>query len=215
MTRPTNLVGERFDRLLVTGTAEPFIRPNGKVRHRWKCRCDCGSDVEVRGEDLRSGNSRSCGCIQREKARDRFLTHGMTRSAVYRVWSQMKRRCLNPDDASFCKYGARGIMVCDRWQNSFEAFLDDMGPRPEGHSIERIDNNGNYEPSNCRWATTKEQVRNKRNNVWGELNGQRLILEDIARAHGVSSKGVSKVRLRKNVSVEDACKYVQAHQRAR
>lgn len=180
---------------------------------RWRCRCDCGNVRDVRAEDLKSGNSKSCGCIQREKARARFLTHGKSKTKLYSVWCQMKRRCINPNDGKFADYGARGITVCERWRESFEAFERDMGPRPKGFTLDRIDNDGNYEPNNCRWAKPATQSRNNRKNIWVEHEGRRMVAADFAAIMGVTSKSLYKVMSRDGLSPHDAVDYIKANRR--
>jgi hypothetical protein len=130
----------------------------------WLCQCECGNTVVVNGNALRRGNTRSCGCLQKDEASLRRRTHGMKGTPTYRSWVAMKNRCTNPRQDNYGRYGARGIAVCDRWlgEGGFDAFLYDMGERPEGTTLDRIDPDGNYEPANCRWATAEEQERNKR-----------------------------------------------------
>jgi hypothetical protein len=162
MQRRKELTGRRFGRLLVLRFAG--IR---KSRTRWFCRCDCGKDVVVRADNLLAGETRSCGCYHLDMLRWRSRTHGDTvgykLSKEYRVWMNMKGRCLYSKHTSYKNYGGRGVRVCKRWLNSFEDFLADVGraPGPE-YTIDRIDNDGNYEPGNVRWATWAQQTNNKR-----------------------------------------------------
>lgn len=158
MARPAkDYTGARFSRMLVIDRRGR--QPNGVAV--WLCRCDCGNEKEVTQSNLVSGNVRSCGCL----AKDTVVTHGMTASPEYRAWAHMKERCSNPRVHNYNRYGGRGIKVCDRWLNSFENFIADMGPRPSsGHSLEREEVDGDYEPGNCRWATAREQAFNRRTN---------------------------------------------------
>jgi hypothetical protein len=158
MSRPIDRTGQVFTRLTVIEKAG--YSPHDKVM--WRCLCECGNEVIVVGESLHCGLTKSCGCLRADRARER-ATHGMTNSPEYRSWAAMKTRCLNPNGHAFNYYGGRGIAVCDRWRDSFEAFYADMGPRPTGRSLDRIDNDRGYEPDNCRWATATEQNNNRRN----------------------------------------------------
>ena len=144
-------------------------RPDGRrPQDRWRCRCACGAIVIVYGIHLRSGHTKSCGCHKAAVARARRLVHGESRRRIreYEAWQMAKARCFNPKATGYKYWGGRGITMCDRWRDSYESFLADMGRCPPRHSLDRWPNpDGNYEPGNCRWATAKQQAANKRPRV--------------------------------------------------
>lgn len=180
MPKLIDLSGQIFGRLTVINRAS-----NRRRQARWHCKCECGEVTKVCGHDLRCGDTKSCGCLRRELSSKRFkaighlngarngrkanMIHGHARrtgcSRTHRSWEAMKRRCTNPNVHNYHNYGGRGIKVCSRWLSSFESFLADMGDRPEGKTLDRYpDNDGDYEPGNCRWASAKQKYANSRQN---------------------------------------------------
>jgi len=190
MATVLDMVGKRVGRLMVVERAK-----NSKSgQARWVCECECGKKSIVLGYDLRSGKTRSCGCLQKEKAIEAHLTHGMRKTPTYISWAGIKNRCTNHSYHGYKNYGGRGISVCERW-NKFENFYEDMGEKPKGLSVERKDNNGNYCPENCCWETIKNQNRNKRSNVNIEYHGKTQCMKDWAKELGINY-GTLKSRLK-------------------
>lgn len=189
--RRLQLEGQKFGKWTVIKFSETSSRFS-----LWECICECGTKKIVSGTTLVNGLSKSCGCYRVENAKNLFTTHGETvggNTREFEIWCSMKDRCDNENYHRFHDYGGRGIKVCERWKDSFTNFLEDMGRRPsDDHSIERIDNNGNYEPSNCIWGTTKIQARNHRRNVYFEHNGERMILTDWANKLEVHQRTLSR-----------------------
>lgn len=190
-----DLTGKRFGKLVVVGRADDYISPKGYRSLNWSCVCDCGNETVVRGCNLRSGASLSCGCNRICNPNRR--THGMKNSRIYSIWRSMKDRCFNENCVSYKNYGARGITVCDEWANNFSAFYDwaIKAGYSECLSIDRIDNDGNYTPSNCRWATPEVQANNTRHNHMIEYNGKTLTLSQWSKLTGIK---YSKIKERIN-----------------
>lgn len=178
-TRLINLVGNKFSRLTVLSHAGKKGR-----EHCWLCQCECGKTKVIFGHNLKRGLTTSCGCRHKEIV---TTSNGETYSPEWAAWYHMIHRCTNKANKQFRHYGGRGISVCQRWLGSFENFLEDMGRRPSPlHTIDRYpDNNGNYEPGNCRWATMKEQGRNRRSNRLIVINGQEKTISEWAESSGI------------------------------
>ena len=177
----------------------------------WLCRCDCGNTTHVTPGKLRTGTTSSCGCYFSEVMRTSHpqLKHGHAAggklSPEYRIWSAMLERCSNPNSTSYSLYGGRGITVCNRWRGAFADFYSDMGPRPSpNHSIDRIDNNKGYSPDNCRWATSIEQMRNRRNVRWLDFRGERRPIPEWSEITGIKSATIHARIDRHNWTVEKA-----------
>lgn len=161
-----------------------FVALDYVGKSRWACLCDCGGMVSVRGKDLLSGSSQSCGCLGRELASARLKTHGMTRTPEWIAWIAMHDRCTRKAHPAYHHYGGRGITVCERWK-TFENFLEDMGLRPEGrYTLDRTDNDKGYDPDNCRWATYTEQENNRRGNRMATINGVTKSVSSFAHEYG-------------------------------
>ena len=174
-----NLNGKKFNRLTVLG----FLT----IERKWECLCDCGKLKIVSTGNLLNGDVKSCGCLAKELLLKRNKTHGKRHTREYNIYRHIKDRCYNEKSKDYINYGGRGIKVCDRWldkNKGFEYFYKDMRQCPENHSIDRIDVNGDYTPENCRWADTKTQVRNRRNNIYINVKGEKRLLIELAEEYG-------------------------------
>lgn len=187
-----DLTGRTFGRLTVVAYAG---KRNGMRQWLCRCECNCGKDKAYFAVNLLRGKSKSCGCLNAEVSGARRRTHGMTRTTTYVAWHAMWQRCTDATRKDYSRYGGRGINVCSRWER-FEAFLSDMGERPSpSHSIDRINNSGDYEPGNCRWATIIQQARNKRNNRLITHDGRTATVAEWAEITGICRSTINS-RLR-------------------
>lgn len=200
----SNLLHQRFGRLLVIQEGKIY---RGNVK--WICKCDCGDVKSILGFNLTGGKTKSCGCWQREKNATLWLKHGDARnkktSAEYKSWDRMMQRCYNLRHKYYRYYGGRGIKVCAKW-HIYKAFLSDMGRRPSAqHTLERINNDSNYEPANCKWATRTEQLNNTRRNKFITYSGKTMTLKQWSREVGINYATLTG-RLRRGWTSEEALK---------
>lgn len=202
LTKADDLSGEKFGRL----TATERSSNDDRSRATWKCFCECGNTIIVQATSLKTGNTKSCGCLKSDTSRELAgplnRTHGMTRTKTHNTWTSMLQRCYYEGHKSYVDYGGRGITVCHRWM-LFENFLSDMGDRPDGMVIGRINNDGNYEPGNCQWEDWFQQGNNKRTNRRIEVNGKSFTLAEWARFAGVNDNTISD-RIERGWTLSDA-----------
>ncbi len=191
MPKLIDLTGRRFGRLVVLGRA-----PQEGRRAKWFCLCDCGIEKIFVGEGLKCGDAKSCGCFRKDVSSERSKTHGhagngnKNKKRTYRIWAGMLTRCTNPNVTHYEYYGGRGISVHPSWK-SYEIFLEDMGECPDGLSLDRIDNNGNYGPDNCRWATALEQARNRTHVKQPKAFGTTLYVKEWSELLGVALRDIN------------------------
>lgn len=201
-----DLTDNKYGRLLAVTFNSQF--------NKWECVCDCGNIKYVSCSSLRSGSTKSCGCLDHEtKINNNLRKHGYTaagvKSRTYKTWSGLKTRCYNPNNKGHENYGAKGVGICDRWLNSFENFLEDMGERPIGKTLDRYPNmNGNYEPSNCRWATPKQQGENTRKSRVFEHNGISMNVSDWAKHFNTHRSNILK-HLKKGRTIEQLVRFYE------
>ena len=197
MGKYIDLTGRRFGKLTVIKRVENKITNNGQIKVQFLCKCDCGKETIVLSNSLKSGLTKSCGCIYR--------THNMTNSKIYNVWQSIKTRCFNKNSKSYKEYGGRGIKMCEEWLHEFQAFYNwaiENGYK-DGLTIDRIDNNGNYTKENCRWVTMKEQSNNKRTSKYITYNNETHTMAEWSYKLGGSKDLISK-RLASGWSIEKA-----------
>jgi hypothetical protein len=198
-----NIIGLRFEKLTVLCEV-PERTKQGKVL--FECKCDCGNIINVIGSKLKNGWTKSCSCLQKEVTSKRSKidnkTHGLSKTSIYTTYHTMIHRCNNPKNESYIHYGGRGIKVCNEWLKSFENFFEDMGEKPtKNHSIDRIDVDGNYEPSNCRWATKIEQENNKTDNRIIFYKGKNYTMAKLSKLLNINYSTLWNRTVRKNIFV--------------
>lgn len=195
-----DISGMKFGRLTIT--AHLGLIGNGRG-HWWEAKCECGTIVKVEGSSVRTGWTKSCGCLAREKARkagDRTRTHGLSKTSTYSIWDSMIQRCENPARKDYDRYGGAGITVCERW-HKFDNFLADMGQRPQGLTLDRKNGALGYSPENCRWVSQREQNRNQKSNRVITHNGKTMCLAEWAESIGMNTN-TFEARLRRGWGME-------------
>lgn len=197
MRMKTHKLGTRFGRLVVV----EFCGTDAHGHSLSRCRCDCGKEIVVVNGALTAGNKKSCGCLAKDNPPPVNRTHGRSKEGVYKVWCQMWQRCTNKKVINYHIYGGKGIQVCDRWKD-FALFADDMGPRPDGYTVERRESSGDYEPSNCYWATRTDQNNNTSRNRHVTIGDRTMTVSQWARETGLHKSTIT-ARLNRGVSGED------------
>lgn len=205
MPKITIQPGQKFGRLTVISKGQTYFSGTEKhPRFKWICKCDCGNMTNVCTSELKNGKVSSCGCLRKEHTRMFATTHGLSKTRLYKTYRSMKDRCYKPSTTYYENYGGRGIIVCDEWLNSFEAFYkwaistgykDDL-------TLERKDNNGNYCPENCTWITQAEQNRNRRTSHFVTYKGQKMLLNELAKLTGLAPQTITKYEQRYNYNYD-------------
>lgn len=219
MGKYIELAGQRFGRLTAYSYAHVQLS-SGRRMAAWLCICDCGNKKVIQGHHLRGGKSLSCGCLSTDAVVERNTIHGLSKTPRYLCWKAMMNRCYREDVVEYQNYGARGIRVCDRWRfgengkHPFVCYIEDTGEQPSpAHSIDRIDNDGNYEPGNVRWATKAQQMANRRTSIHAIIGGVRVPLVKYAGRLGFSYEGM-RLQVRKHgKSATEAARYLRDYWR--
>jgi len=203
MSPPNQLIGNKFNRLFVNER----VQNNKHGKAMFRCTCECGNIVDVESSRVKNGHTKSCGCLQKERARYAVMahstTHGMSGTPTFTSWTSMRNRCYRVKDKEYANYGGRGIVVCDEWRNSFQKFYEDLGERPEGSSLDRIDTDGGYTPQNCKWSTPKEQAQNRRGTQFISFNGMTKCVAEWERFVGLGRNCIGR-RLKAGWDIERA-----------
>jgi len=203
MPKAIDLTGERFGRLTVVSQADSSFTASGKPVRRWICQCDCGNTIVTTRQNLKKGDTRSCGCLKTETTKNRMMTHGDSKTVLYKRWKAMRKRCANPNNADYPHYGGRGIRVCDEWQDyrAFKEWALSHG-YSDDLSIDRIDVDGNYEPNNCRFISMKEQCNNRSSNICVTYKGKNYTIAELAELTGIQYSTLYE-RVKRGLDIED------------
>jgi len=198
-------IGQTYGLLKVINFSHKIFRSSRQGYYNfWECLCTCGNKTIVLSENLKNGNTKSCGCqSSRLTFKDRITKHNQSNTKTYNSWRAMKDRCYSKNHIEYKRYGGKGITVCDRWINSYENFLKDMGEKPLGMSLDRINSKKNYEPKNCKWSSIKEQQNNKSTNVFIKFNGQSLTISQWADKFNMPSSRL-RARIKRGWNFKDA-----------
>lgn len=206
------MIGNKYGRWTVKEFSTCRQMPNGKYSIMLLCKCDCGKEKVVMKDHIKNGTSKSCGCLISESTIKRLTKHGHAplnrkKSITYTTWQSMNRRCVNPNDNHFYLYGDRGIKVCERWRD-FKNFLEDMGEKEPNMSLERIDNNKDYCPENCKWIPRKDQSKNRRYNWTVELNGEKMTAREASRKLNLNKSYINNLLVKKGKHKQDVQKII-------
>ena len=193
-----DITGEIFGRLTVIAPVGRYAKNRSII---WRCNCSCGNTKDIMAQSITRGATLSCGCLNSERVSQRATKHGEIKHSLYKTWVSMRSRCNNKNNDAYKNYGARGISICGRWDD-FMAFVEDMGDKPDGFTLDRIDNTDNYYPENCKWSSREEQNNNKRTNVILELDGKSLTVAEWSRKLNVKTTTLRK-RIDMGWSVRD------------
>lgn len=208
MSRCDDIIGKKFGKLTVMSRAEDYVAPSGRHYVRFNCMCDCGNEICTNSDAIRRGKTTSCGCLRKEITSKRQKTHGESKSKLYGVWCSMRSRCENQNDKHYAEYGGRNVSVCQEWNQSFESFRSwaYQNGYEEGLTIDRIDNNSDYSPFNCRWVDMKVQANNRRSNRQIYFNGETHTIKEWSEIIGIPYKTLHN-RIYSGWDVETALTY--------
>lgn len=203
------IIGKKFNKLTVISQGETIVNKCGSINLVYNCKCDCGNEISVRGACIRTGHTKSCGCVRSEMGIKKLTKHGKSSTRAYKSWKRMRQRCFNKNNPDYSSYGGRGIKICQSWQEYFHNFYDDMGEMPIGFSLDRINVDGDYEPGNCRWIKRSNQMTNVRKTVWVKIRGRKICFSRACKVFGVEEKIAQNFYKRKGMTPIDAIRFLK------